>query len=192
MCNDFRNRIPLDAYRDAFPGLQLPGGAPNLEPRDDVRITETAPIVRATADGGRELVQLRWSWPGPGGRPVYNFRSDGRRFATGRCLVPADGFYEFTDPEPPAPKRAKKTKWLFTLAGQPWFCLAGLWRPGAAGQPDAFALLTTEPGPDVAPYHARQVVVLEPEAWSAWLDGPEPEAVLQPSPAGALEVSRAG
>ena len=35
--------------------------------------------------------------------------------------------------QPPAPKRAKKIKWLFTLAGQPWFCLAGLWRPGAAG-----------------------------------------------------------
>ena len=94
--------------------------------------------------------------------------------------------------QPPAPKRAKKIKWLFTLAGQPWFCLAGLWRPGAAGQPDAFALLTTEPGPDVAPYHARQVVVLEPEAWSAWLDGPEPKAVLQPSSAGALGASRAG
>ena len=52
MCNDYRNRIPLDALRDGFPGLETPGGAPNLEPRDDVRITEVAPVVRATAGGG--------------------------------------------------------------------------------------------------------------------------------------------
>lgn len=88
-------------------------------PRDDVRITEPAPVLRATAAGGRDLVQLRWSWPGPGGKPVYNFRSDRRRFPNGRCLIPADGFYEFTDPEPPAPKRARKTKWLFTMSGEP-------------------------------------------------------------------------
>ena len=191
MCNTYRNRIPLDALRDGFPGLDTPGGAPNLEPRDDVRITEAAPVVRATATGGRELVQPRWSWPGPGGKPVYNFRSDGRRFPSGRCLIPADGFYEFTDPEPPAPKRARKTKWLFTLVGEPWFCIAGLIRPGAADGADAFAMLTIEPGPDVAPIHPRQVVVLGPGEWTQWLDGPEPEAVLQPSLAGALQVARA-
>lgn len=98
MCNAYRNWISLAALRDAFDGLQLPGGAPNLEPREDIRITETAPIVRSAEDGAPELVQLRWSWPGPGGKPVYNFRSDGRRFASGRCLVPTDGFYEYTDP----------------------------------------------------------------------------------------------
>ena len=75
---------------------------------------------------------MRWSWPGSGGKPVYNFRSEGRRFAQGRCLIPADGFYEFTDPEPPAPKRAKKVRWLFTMAAKPWFCIAGLYRPQAA------------------------------------------------------------
>ena len=33
--------------------------------------------------------------PGPGGKPVYNFRSDGREFSSGRCLIVADGFYEW-------------------------------------------------------------------------------------------------
>ena len=192
MCNDYRNRIPLEAYREAFLDLQTPGGAPNLEPREDVRITETAPVIRAGPKGRPELVQLRWSWPGPGGKPVYNFRSDGRRFPSGRCLIPADGFYEFTDPEPPAPKRARKTKWLFTLAGEPWFCIAGLIRSGAADGGDAWAMLTTEPGSDVATYHARQVVVLGPGDWAQWLDGPEPESVLRPSPAGTLTVERLG
>ena len=192
MCNDYRNRIPLEAYREAFADLELPGGAPNLEPRDDVRITETAPILRLADTGRPELVQLRWSWPGPGGKPVYNFRSDGRRFPAGRCLIPADGFYEFTNPEPPAPKRARKTKWLFTLADQPWFCIAGLYRSGAFESADAYAMLTTEPGQDMASYHPRQVVVLGPQDWRTWLDGPEPEEVLKPSPAGALTVQRAG
>jgi len=45
-----------------------------------------------------DLVQRRWSWPGQNKRTVYNFRADGREFAGNRCLIVADGFYEFTDP----------------------------------------------------------------------------------------------
>ena len=189
MCNAYRNRIPVDLFRAAIPGLQFPGGAPNLEPRDDIRITETAPIIRS-GEGAPELVQVRWSWPGPGGKPVYNFRSEGRRFASGRCLIPTDGFYEFTDPEPPAPKRARKTKWLFTLKETPWFCIAGVMRPMADGAP-AFSMLTVEPGPDIAPYHSHQVVVLGPSEWPIWLGDEAPERVLRPSAGGALNVERA-
>lgn len=191
MCNNYRSRIPLDEYRRAFADLQLTGGAPNLQPLDDIRITDTAPLIRSDAQGRPELVQMRWSWPGPGGKPVYNFRSEGRRFATERCLIPADGFYEYTDPEPPAPKRAKKVRWLFTVTARPWFCIAGLWRAGSAQGQDAFTMLTTAPGPDIAPYHDRQVVVLGPEAWAAWLGGSEPEAVLGPAAAGSLTVAPA-
>ena len=190
MCNNYRNRIPLEAYRAAFGDLQTPGGAPNLEPRDSIRITEPAPVIRLDAQGRSELVQMRWSWPGPGGKPVYNFRSEGRRFASGRCLIPAGGFYEFTDPEPPAPKRAKKVRWVFTAVDQSWFCIAGLYRPGAADGADAFSMLTAQPGPDVAPYHSRQVVVLGPDTWSTWLSGKTPEQVLGPTPAGTLQVER--
>lgn len=193
MCNDFRNTIPTRAIDEAFAQLKIPltfpEGIPNLEPREDVRITERAPIVRRNDAGDAELLQLRWSWPAPNGKPVYNFRSEGRRFGAGRCLIPADGFYEFTGPEPPAPKRAKKTKWLFTLAGEPWFCIAGLWRPSPLG--DAFTMLTTEPGPDVAPYHGRQIVVLNPANWAAWLDGAPETDLLRPLPAGSLKVEPA-
>ena len=55
MCNDFRNRIPLDHLREGFPGLETPGGAPNLEPREEITITETAPII---ARGRKDCV---WS-----------------------------------------------------------------------------------------------------------------------------------
>jgi hypothetical protein len=51
-------------------------------PRDNIKITDTAPIVR-TVEGdceAGELVQRRWSWPGQNRRPDYNFRSENREF----------------------------------------------------------------------------------------------------------------
>jgi putative SOS response-associated peptidase YedK len=149
--------------------------------------------VRAAADepGAAELVQRRWSWPGPGGKPVFNFRSDGREFASGRCLIVADGFYEYTAPpaaEGRSAKRAKKDRWLFTVRGENWFCIAGLWR-SARDVGEACTMLTGEPGPDVAPYHDRQVIVLPRSDWARWLDPAVPaRELLKPSPAGTFEV----
>jgi putative SOS response-associated peptidase YedK len=194
MCNDYRLKVDIEAIREVFPNIRVqirfPEGIPNLEPRDDVRITDRAPILRAVADqpGEAELVQRRWSWPGPGGKPVYNFRSEGREFGSNRCLIIADGFYEFTTHSDPKSKR--KHKWLFTLKGEPWFCIAGLWR----SQPDvgeAFTMLTAEPSPDVAPYHNRQIVVLRRDDWARWLDPALPaKEILKPLPAGSLDVEQ--
>jgi putative SOS response-associated peptidase YedK len=50
----------------------------------------------------------------------------------------------------------------------PWFCIAGIWRTSEVGE--AFTMLTTVPGPDVAPYHDRTVVVLDRADWARWLD----------------------
>ena len=50
-------------------------------------------------------------------------------------------------------------------------------------------MLTTEPGPDVAPYHNRQIAVLPPSSWKAWLDHRGPAAeLIRPLPAGTLRV----
>ncbi len=194
MCSDYRTRIELVGVEEALAragiSVSYPEGRPNFEPRDDVRITDRAPIIRAAAagPGTAEIVQRRWSWPGPGGKPVYNFRSDGREFNSGRCLVVADGFYEFTTQADPKAKR--KHKWLFTLKGEPWFGIAGLWRTN----PDvgeAFTMLTAPPGEDVAPYHNRQIVVLPPSDFTRWLDPAVPARdVLRPLPAGSLEVEQ--
>jgi putative SOS response-associated peptidase YedK len=52
-----------------------------------------------------------------------------------------------------------------------------------------FTMLTMEPGPDVAPYHNRQIAVLRPGDWAAWLFLTKPEAeLLRPMPAGSLDV----
>ncbi len=192
MCNDYRLKVDIEWIRKDFGAIQIdmsfPEGIPNMQPRDDVRITDLAPIVRAgNGPATADLVQRRWSWPSPNGKPVYNYRSDGREFSSGRCLIVADGFYEFTRHSDPKSKR--KHKWLFTMKDEPWFCIAGLWRKTEVGE--AFTMLTTEPGPDVAPYHNRQIVVLGRTDWGRWLDPAVPAGqVLKPLPAGSLDVTQ--
>jgi putative SOS response-associated peptidase YedK len=192
MCNLYTQSKSPDEiarlFREAQIDLRFPEGIPNLEPRD-IRITDPGPIVRPAADGGFDLVVRRWSWPGQGGKPVYNFRSDGREFSSGRCLVIADGFYEFTTPADTRQKR--KDRWLFQPRDRGLLAIAGLVRDDP-GRGEAFTLLTTTPGPDVAPYHGRQVALLRPDQWSPWLTYAQPASeLLGPSPAGMLEVSAA-
>jgi putative SOS response-associated peptidase YedK len=189
MCNDYGNHIPYSAYLAAFSETRIPvrfpRAAPNLEPREDIWPTDTAPVIRQ-ADDGAEFAQLRWGFPPtrPKGAPIINFRSEARRFPKGRCLVPASHFFEFTGSKSP------KSKWKFTTVGEDWFCFAGLWRPMPDGG-EAFTLLTTEPGPDVAPIHNRQVVVLPRDEWRAWLFLERPEAeLLRPLPSGRLIVEQ--
>lgn len=194
MCNDYRARVDPDTIRQDFSNIKIrirfPEGAPNLAPRDDIRITDSGAIVRRGEEPGTaDLVTRRWSWPGPGGKPVYNFRSENREFNNGRCLIVADGFYEFTPHT--NPKSKTKHKWLFTKADEPWFCIAGMWRSTEVGE--AFTMLTTDPGPDVAPYHNRQVVVLDRADWASWLDpGVSTKEILKPLPGGSLRVELGG
>ena len=192
MCNLYSEKVNYRQLVDEFSQLRLPivlpgpEAAPNLPALEEVRPTDVAPIVRA-AEGGAELAQLKWGFAAsaPKRPPVINFRSEGRRFGRGRCLIPASCFFEFTGDKYP------KTRWRFTEAGRDWFCLAGLWRPAEEGWPDSFTMLTMEPGPDVAPYHDRQVVVLPRERWAAWLDpDADPAALLVPGPAGSLDVEQ--
>jgi putative SOS response-associated peptidase YedK len=195
MCNDYRLELDgatiIDGFADLDIDLRFPEGLPNIQPRADIKITDAAPIVRA-GTGGRgtgEMVQRRWSWPGPNRKPVYNFRSDGREFPNGRCLIVADGFYEFTTPEDP--KKKRKDKWLFTRKDELWFCIAGIWRASDVGE--AFTMLTMEPGPDIAPFHDRQIAILDRARWVDWLDPSLPaKQVLHGLPAGSLVVEQVG
>ena len=194
MCNLYTQTKSPDEIARIFSRQQMvlrfPEGIPNLEPRD-IRITDPGPIVRASEgpDEAFELIVRRWSWPGQGGKPVYNFRSDGREFPTGRCLVLADGFYEFTSPADPKQKR--KDRWLFSSSDQGLIGIAGFLRDDP-GYGAAFTLLTTSPGPDVAPYHARQVALLRPDQWRAWLTYTKPAGeLIGPASEGTLVVSAA-
>ena len=191
MCNLYRLEKNPDAIRRLFAEVQIPltfpEGIPNFEPRN-VRISEKAPIVRFNANEGvAELIERRWSWPAPGGKPVFNMRSDGREFGRDRCLVIADGFYEFTMPEDPKQKR--KDCWLFEpTEGE--LAIAGI----VLSTPDvgeAFTMLTVPPGPDISPYHNRGVALLTPPQWRGWLEGSAKSVeALQPAVGGSLTVSK--
>ena len=191
MCNDYGNHIPYSRYVEAFGELQLPvfveGNGPDLTPRDDIRIRDAAPVILRTSDGV-QLIEMIWAPRDRNKKPVFNFRSEGRSFgkSTG-CLIPASWFYEFTAPKDAKQKRKEKCR--FTLAGSDWFCIAGLVRPDAIDGAPCFTMLTTEPGPDVAPIHDRQVAVLDGDDWSDWLDLARPAGqLLRPLPAGSLKT----
>ena len=191
MCNDYGNHIPYDRYVEAFSQLKLPvfveGNGPDLTPRDDIRIRDSAPVIVRTNDGVR-LTEMTWAPRDRNRKPVFNFRSEGRKFGNStRCLIPASHFYEFTTAKDSKQKR--KDKWRFTLVGADWFCIAGLVRPDALDGLPCFTMLTTNPGADVAPIHDRQVAVLDRDDWRAWLDLTRPEGeLLRPLPAGSLNV----
>ncbi len=265
MCNEAARRIALGIIREDWSQLKVPlvfpEGLPNLQAVASIRITDPTLIIRAARSPdapqpqgtpAAEGVMRRWSWPMSNGRPLYNFRSEGRRFGNsamgGRCLIPIDGFYEFTAPPPGAPKSAKKDKWCFSLAGgadagsseppfpaedcppakaggqaglppsrenrvragdavdqaptsnapqnppqnplgSAFFCVAGLWHADPVVG-EAFTMLTTTPGPDVAPYHSRQIVLMPRAHWADWIGGAVPSAdLITPAPAGSLRVA---
>jgi len=189
MCNDYEQHVAYAQYAAAIRALELSPpsseSARDLPRADDIRVGDIGPVLRI-AGNGVELVQMRFGHPPPrpGAPPTFNFRSDGRRFADSRrCIIVLSGFFEFTGMKYP------KAKHRFSLSGSPLMGIAGLWREGEGGDPPSFTMLTTEPGPDVAPYHDRQVAVLRPEDWAAWLFLTRPEKdLLKPLPAGALRV----
>jgi putative SOS response-associated peptidase YedK len=191
VCNLYQLEKSVDAVRRLFANLQMPlsfpEGIPNFQPRD-VRISEQAPIIRwRQAGDGAELVERRWSWPAPTGKPVFNMRSDGREFGKDRCLVLVDSFYEFTTPGDA--KQKKKDRWRFRREGD--FAIAGIIRTDPQVG-EAFTLLTVPPGPDMAPYHNRQIALLSPPHWRSWLDGSAKSTeLLVPCAEGSLHVEAA-
>ncbi|HTV69610.1 MAG TPA: SOS response-associated peptidase [Rhizobiaceae bacterium] len=188
MCNNYEQHIKLADYRKAmtFAALKISEhqSEADLPQVDDIRISDLGPVMRLTGEEVA-LSPMAFGFPPKGkGGPVFNFRSEGRSFGESkRCLIPASAFFEFTG------KKSPKAKHRFSLAGGTMMAIAGLWREGAGNQPPAFTMLTTEPGPDIKPYHDRQVVVLQPLDWSHWLHLTRPETdLLKPLPAGALSV----
>ncbi|MDO9430404.1 MAG: SOS response-associated peptidase family protein [Phenylobacterium sp.] len=185
MCNEFQRHKLLTAAIEEFDQRSLPlfkwhdGLIPNLDAQPSIKIRDSAVIVRLR-DGTLSGSTATWAWPGPRGAPVFNFRSEGRDFAhSDRVLILADGFFEYTAPQ--ASKVKLKDRHLFTMAGETWFWIAGIVREGC------FSMLTTAPGPDVAPYHDRQIVTLGPEAGLDWLALSRPEnELLRPAPGGTL------
>lgn len=193
MCSDYEQRVRYDEYCRAMHNLVL--GIPvhqterDIPLADDVKVGDRASVVRTVGDNVVELAQMRFGFPPARLRgPIFNFRSQGRHFGDHRrCLIPATAFFELTG------KKYRMAKLRFTLVDAPFMAIAGIWRPGRGNQPSAFTMLTTDPGPDVKPFHNRQVVVLRPSDWKAWIElSKTEEELLRPLPAGSLNVETVG
>jgi putative SOS response-associated peptidase YedK len=210
MCNRYGYQHPYARLVAEFSDLG-PIRWDHLEPnalRNDIRPTDKAPIIR-TADGGPELVERRWGlvpWFHKGALADFRGLNTNARsetvatvasfkgpYARRRCLVPATHYFEWTE-NPDNPK-GRKLMWKFTVPAQPVFAFPGLWERAMAadGPIESFTLLTSAPGPDQAPYHNRQPVILERGQWAEWMD---PASDMAPafvgSPAGTVAVTAVG
>ncbi len=191
MCGRFSNRF---TWKELHERLDLIGTPLNLRPRYNVAPTQDVAAVRA-AEQGRTLAMLRWglipSWAKDHaiGHKLINARSETAAekpsfrsaFRHRRCLIPADGFYEWQR------RGGTRQPWLFGLRDGAPMIFAGLWDrwtvPEGAALTGSLAerspgdavetctILTTAANETVAPVHGRMPVILAPNAWDAWLTG---------------------
>lgn len=165
-------------------------GVPNFPPNWNVAPTQDMPVLRRHPETGERRLDIlrwglvpRWAKDASGGAWLINARAEGMAekpsfrdaFAKRRCLVPADGFYEWLTPtEAEGKTRTKDPKQPYAVAlanGEP-MSLAGLWEGWK--DPDGnwlrtYSVITTEANEKQRPLHHRMPVILPREAWGAWL-----------------------
>jgi len=163
--------------------------AEGLQPRYNVAPTEPVLAVRRRREGQRQAVWLRWGLIPPGAAgPEVGARMINARAETvaskavfrwpllhRRCLVLADGFYEWRR------EGTRKQPYLFQLGGRHSFAFAGLWTrwQGPAGPVSSCAIITTDANRAVAPIHDRMPVIMLPKDYDGWLSerGDDPAEV---------------
>src|SRR5919106_4296550 len=203
MCGRYMLTSPVEALRQLFMFEQRP----NLMPRYNIAPTQDVPIVRLTRDGptgdgtGRELITVRWGlvpfWAddlaignrmiNARGETVHTARAFREAYGRRRCLVPADGFFEWQ-------KQGKlRQPFLVERKDRAPFAFAGLWeRWRQADAHDAVVrsctIITCPPNDLVAPLHDRMPVILPPEVHARWLDSKtDARGLLEPCPSVWLE-----
>ncbi len=210
MCSRYDLTSPPEAVRAYFEYIDKP----NFPPRDNIRPTEPMPVVLLDAEGQRRFSLMRWGL-------LPHFVKDPKKFPTlfnarseellakpsfrgaarrRRCLIPADGFYEWTGP------KGQRTPYYIRPEPPNLFAFAGLyehWSEPEGGVIDTATMLTCEPNAKVAPLHNRMPVILAPDRYSAWLDtkdvsaeealdmtGPAPDDLLKAIPMPRTSTAR--
>lgn len=177
MCGRFTRKESFKKLVEQL-GLKV---IPTLKPRYNIAPSQLVACVRINPKSNeQECVELKWglvpSWAkNPSiGYKMINARAETivekpafrRAFKQQRCLVLADGFYEW--------KRQGKTKqpYYIRFKDQRLFALAGLWERWEKDDPalETCALITTEPNFLMEPIHNRMPVILPEESYASWLD----------------------
>lgn len=200
MCGRYTLGVPPVRIAEIFDLLETP----ELAPRYNIAPTQEAPVVLGS--GGRRTLELRrfglvpfWAKDPTIANRLINARAETveekpsfrTAFRRHRCLVPADGFYEWK----PAGRR-KQPYWIHRHDGLP-FAMAGLcerWHADREDEIRSFTIVTTEANPIVRPIHARMPVILDADAWDEWLDPKAPvealRALLHPAPSEDFDTRR--
>ena len=201
MCGRYAISSPPDTLAKF---LGVTGALPNFPAHYNCAPTQPLPVVRKSARGGRGFSFMQWglvpSWSkGPDTRfSMINARAETAAikpayrgpFRQHRCLIPADGFYEWQKTED------GKQPHFFSLKTKEPHGFAGLWDEWMGPHGDeilSFSIITTKANALVRPIHDRMPVILSPEYYGAWLGEDEPqspkvlEALLLPFPAEEMQ-----
>ena len=191
MCGRYTLSVPLSILIDTF---DVPPPGFEYVPRFNIAPTQEVPVV-AQDERGRRMGLLRWglvpSWakdPAMGSR-LINARSETvatkpafrSAFARRRCLVPADGFFEWKKGDGSQGKSAPKTPYWIHPADGSFMAFAGLWERWEAPEGDllhTYTILTTPASPAIHHIHPRMPVILPQGAWAPWLDSSTDHEVL--------------
>jgi len=206
VCGRYVQASPPDVLAEQFGVDEILVDDP---PPPDYNVAPREPVLTVVQrePGRRTLEQMRWglvpSWaedPGLGDRMI-NARAESvrtapafqRAFRRRRCLMPADGFYEWQEV---ARRRRKQPFFVHRRDGAP-MAFAALWEVWRREQDSDWlvtcALVTTRANGVMEPIHDRMPVLLPARAWSTWLDRDEDdldalEALLVPAPDADLEL----
>ena len=174
----------------------------HIEPRFNVAPSQGVPVI-VGQETGPALTTMRWGFQpawmrGEGKRPPpINARSESLlerpmfrgAVAHGRCLIPADGFYEWMT----IPGRKTKQPMYIRLKGGELFAFAGLYVQGPSDVGETCVIVTTAANEVLAPIHDRMPVILDREVEIRWLDpdlesGQAALSYLQPVPPDLFET----
>ena len=175
---------------------------PDFPPRAHVSPGQPIAAVRMD-EGQRRFCLLRWgfvpSWAKEvAGKPLINARAETvmekptfrNAIRRRRCLVPADGYYEWSGPE------GRKVAFFVERTDQALFAFGGIWEHwmGADGSElETAALMTIAPNRELSDIHDRMPVIIAPEHYETWLTGTPEEAarLLKPAPDGSFKFTPA-
>ncbi|WP_420349015.1 SOS response-associated peptidase [Pelagibius sp.] len=207
MCGRFLLTAPVEALQRLFGFPELP----NLTVRFNVAPGQAVAAMRLDAQRRRQFTWLRWglvpSWAkgegaaesGRRATPLINARAETvaekpsfrAAFRQRRCVVFADGFYEWR-------QDGNRQPYCVRLVDAAPFAFAAVWEPGdraaaEAGTTGTCALITTQANDKMAAVHHRMPVILRPEAVGPWLDPASGQGelfpLLQPLPAAAVTLT---
>jgi putative SOS response-associated peptidase YedK len=179
VCGRFVQERSLAELSELFEAEQL---ADDPGPRYNLAPTDPAAVVVERPDGRRGVTVFAWGliphWAGTPAAAARHINARSETVATSpafrdalrrrRCIVPADGFFEWTR------DGGRRQPHLIRRRDRLPLAFAGLWstwRPRPDSEPRrTFAILTTRANDAIAPLHDRMPVELRPQDWARWLD----------------------